>query len=195
MSADTLFSRTIMNLSGIATGGTTVDANLDPVYDSAGFNIGAPTSFASDYATATTAGLKDTGSVYRLVRVRSNLKLRRVRLFTGAVLDSTAASLTWDVGAYYSNSTKDGTQQQLQGTAISVNAFIASVATPTAAGLSNAIESAAILPESIDKMLWEFLGLSADPGGYIDLVAAVHTAGSSSYAAGGTVGIAVDYAN
>lgn len=176
---DTLKSRTITNM----------DAN-PIVYDTAGFNILAEESDATDYCTATAAGLGSTSSTYDTVRLRSNVKLRSVSLFTSAVLDSAGSPLlTFDIGASYSDSTTDGTQPQLQGTSISANAIGAVIATPTAAGVKGKVEVFKGNPADMDKMLWDFLGLSSDPGGYIDLVVSVHAAAGTAVA--GDIGLLV----
>ncbi len=178
---DTLKSRTITNMDTVPY-----------VQDSAGFNVAGVLSQTSDYASATTAGESTTSSTYKLVRLRSNCKVKNVKLFTSTKLDTNGSpTLTWDVGAYYSDSTEDGTQVALQGTSISASCFFAATATPTAAGQAGAVSSALILPASMDQMLWDFLGLSSDPGGYIDVVAAVHA--TAATAAAGDVGVIVDF--
>lgn len=181
MTADTLKSRSITNL----------DAN-PIVYDSAGFNIASREQTATDYASATTGGLASTSSTYNLVRMRSNAILRSVFLFTSAVLDSNVSpTLTFDVGAYYSDSTMDGTQSQNQGVLISANALAAVVATPTAAHVAGGKEVFVANPADQDKMLWDFLGLASDPGGFIDIVVAVHAAAATAVA--GDIGLRIGF--
>lgn len=181
MAADTLSSRTITNL----------DAN-PIVYDQAGFNIAGELSQASDYCSATTGGLVSTSSLYKLVRLRSNVKLKDMKFFVSTPLDTNGTkTLTWDFGAYYSDSTQDGTQSQLQGTLISANVFGAVIVSPATAKLPGAVTILPFAPANMDQMLWDFLALSSDPGGYIDVVAAVHAAAAT--AAAGDLGIIVSF--
>lgn len=181
MAADTLKSRSITN----------VDSN-PIIYDSAGFNIATRELTATDYATVTTGGLGSTSSLYYLVRMRSNSILRSVKLFVSTQLDTNASkTLTFDIGAYYSDSTMDGTQAQLQGTQISANAIAAAVASPPNAGVAGSVEFYSAPPAAMDKMLWDFLGLASDPGGYIDLVVAVHAVAAT--AAAGDLGMLVTF--
>lgn len=181
MAADTLKSRTITNL----------DSN-PLIYDNAGFNIAARQVNATDYSTPTTAGLASTSSLYKVVRLRSNVKLRGMKLFVSTALDTNGSkTLTWDVGAYYSDSTQDGTQSSLQGALISANAFAAVVVSPPTAGINNGTQILALAPAQMDQMLWDFLGIASDPGGYIDVVLAVHAVAAT--AATGDIGIYVEF--
>lgn len=196
---DTLSSRSIANLDGNLSANPAV---LPLQYDTAGFNIGARVVQTSDFCHATTGGLGTTASTYRLVRLRSNVKIKNVKFFTSVVLDSNATpTLAFDVGVYYSdNSANDGTSPSNTGS-ISTSAFFSAVATPQTAKLSGALTTALIAPANMDQMLWDFLGLTAsggldaiygDPGGYFDIVAAVHTVAATAVA--GDLAVIVDYA-
>lgn len=197
---DTLKSRTITNLDGNTSASPIA---LPSQYDSAGFNVGARLVQTCDYVTPTTGGLGTTSSSYKIVRLRSNVKIKSMKLFVSTALDTggLAASLTWDVGAYYSDSTVDGTQASLQGTLISATCFWSALVSP-AAGYNNAVVSSlAVTAVSQDQMLWDFLGLTppgaedavyGDPGGYIDVVAVPHAAADA--AASGNLAIEVIYA-
>lgn len=200
MTAENLLSRSITNLDGNNSASPIALSNQ---YDTAGFNIGARLVEASDYCAATTGGLGSTSSTYKLVRLRSNVKIKAMRFFVSTALDTggLAAALKFDIGAYYSDSTVDGTQPQLQGTLISASCFYSALVSP-AAGYNNAVVSS-LCPTavSMDQMLWDFLGLTApagqdaiygDPGGYIDIVAKVNTIANT--AAAGNLAIEVYYA-
>src|ERR1700749_1713342 len=65
------------------------------------------------YVTTTAAGLGNTSSTYKLVRLPSNAKVKALKLVADAALD-TSTGLKIDVGAYYSDSTVDVTQPSLQ---------------------------------------------------------------------------------
>lgn len=199
MTADTLLSRSITNLDG--------NNSASPIalalnYDTAGFNIGARLVQTSDYCTATTGGLGTTSSTYKLVRLRSNVKIKNIKFFVSTKLDTNASpTLSWDIGAYYSDSTVDGTLPANQGALISSSCFFAALVSPTAGGVGNGVSTVKLNPADMDKMLWDFLGLTApagqdavygDPGGFIDIVAAPHAAAAT--AAAGDLGVIVDYA-
>lgn len=200
MTTDTLSSRSIQNLDGNLSANPVV---LPSQYDTAGFNVAARLVETCDYCTATALGLASTSSTYKLVRLRSNVKVKAMRFFVSTALDTggLAASLTWDIGAYYSDSTVDGTPASVQGTLISASCFYSALVSP-AAGYNNAVVSSLIpTAVSMDQMLWDFLGLTApagedaiygDPGGYIDVVAKVHAAANT--AASGNLAIEVYYA-
>lgn len=199
MVADALLSRSITNLDG---NNSASPISLPLQYDTAGFNIGARIVQTSDYCTATTGGLATTSSTYKLVRLRSNVKIKSVKFFTDAVLDSYGTpTLTWNVGAYYSDSTVDGTQASLQGTLISSSCFFSALATPQTVGVGGAQTSTLIISTTMDKMLWDFLGLTApgaedaiygDPGGFIDVVAS--PAAAAHTAVSGNLAVIVDFA-
>lgn len=181
MAADTLKSRSITNL----------DSN-PIIYDAAGFNIGAREVVASDFSTPTGAGLVSTASLYKTVRVRSNVKLTSLKLFVSTLLDTNASkTLTWDVGLYYSDNTQDGTLPVNQGVLISANLLGAAIVSPGTAKLPGAVEVLPISPSNMGEELWEFAGLTSDPKCYFDIVLAVHAAAAT--AATGDIGVIVRY--
>lgn len=199
MATDTLLSRSITNLDGSTT---TTPITLGNQYDIAGANIAGVLNQTSDYCTATTGGLGSTSSTYKLVRLRSNCKIKNMKFFVSTALDTggLAASLTWDIGAYYSDSTTDGTQASLQGTLISASCFWSALVSPAAGWNNAAVSSLCPTAVSMDQQLWDFLGLTAtggedaiygDPGGYIDVVAKVHAAADA--AASGNLAVSVDF--
>lgn len=146
---------------------------------------------ASDVVAPTAAGLVATTSTYRVVRLPSNAKLKAIDIETTAALETSGSpTLAVDLGAYYSDSLNDGTAANVAGTLISVNAFAAAVVfggatTEKINGLSAYAVTHRIQP------LWLGLGLAADPGGFIDVVLAVHTAATT--AAAGNVIVRVSY--
>ena len=161
MATDTLKSASITNL----------DAN--PVVASTTGNGAA--GFAKtiyDYVTPTTGGLGTTASTYKLVRVPTTIKLNALRLTADAALD-TSTGLALDVGAYYSDSTTDGTQPALQGTSISANCFLAAGSFQSAFDSVDALTAFGVAKRQLP--LWDALALTSDPGGFFDIVVAVHT--------------------
>lgn len=159
---------------------------------SAGF--GAPThvSLLQDYVTPTAAGLGDTTSTYRVLRLPSTCSLKRLTLAVTAALDTggASASLLIDVGAYYSDATDDNTPPADQGNSISANCFLAAhsfgttadkVATGVASVGDFVIDGLGSLAKTLlTQPLWKQVGLSTDPGGFIDIVFAVHTAANTA---------------
>lgn len=145
--------------------------------------VGAPgiVKQTQDFVTPTTGGLGSTSSIYKVVRVPMQCYLKKVTVVADAALDTNGSpTLAIDVGAYYSDSTTDGTPVALQGTLISANAFIAAAlfgATTDLSVNSDGHWSAA----HQNSLLWSALGLTSPtgyfdgPGGNIDIVVAVHT--------------------
>jgi hypothetical protein len=145
---------------------------------------------AADGAKIVTASLtvttgKDTGSTYQLVRVKSTASIKRITLDAAALSASTA----FDFGVYYS-SANDGTPTALQGTVVDADFFASAVAC-TNANLAVDItnESGTYTIDKRTKALWDAVGLTADPGGYLDIVATA----TASTAGTGTMGISVSF--
>jgi len=147
----------------------------------------------SDYVAATAAGLVDTGSKYKMVRLPTQCIVKSIEVFSSAGLDS-STGLKIDIGAYYSDSTQDGTPASLQGTAIDVDCFLAATAFGQSGAGSRISGIANLDANLLNAQLWEQVGLASDPGGYIDVVLAVQTVASGT-AAAGNIGMNVDTVN
>jgi hypothetical protein len=178
MTADTLKSASITNLDTVPVTPNT-----------AGEGGVGETRNVSDYFTPTTGGLVSTSSTYKVLRVPTNAKIKNLQLRNDAALDSGSPSLAWDVGLYYSDSTMDGTSVANQGASISVNLFAAALTGAYGAGVYDILESFGVANQN--KPLWSAAGLSSDPGGYFDIVVAVHTAANT--AASHNVGVTCNY--
>lgn len=136
-----------------------------------------------DFVTPTTGGLASTSSKYKMVRVPSNCYLKDVKVVADAALDSNVSpTLAIDVGAYYSDSTVDGTKVANQGAVISATAFASNVAFGDAAHLTITPTVGLWTETKRQTLLWSALGLSADPGGQIDIVVAVHVVAATAVA-------------
>lgn len=172
MSADTLKSTSITNLDSSPV-----------VQNTSGQGGKAPLWNSNDYVSATALGLGNTGSTYKMVRVPSCAILKDGNLIATTQLDSNATpALAIDLGAYYSDSNTDGTEPANVGTSISVNCFVAAVAFgSSAAGTKLDCLSAFSVDKRVEP-LWKALALSSDPGGFIDIVLAVHTAANTGVA-------------
>lgn len=123
----------------------------------------------TDYVTTTAAA--SIGSIYRLVRIPSSVTVKNV------VLENEAqAAGAGDVGLYYSDSTTDGTQVALQGTALDVDFFGTAVSVATAQRISVINESGTNPVSKRNQPIWQAAGLSVDPGGYFDVAVTLTTA-------------------
>jgi hypothetical protein len=180
MAADTLSSASITNLDTIPF-----------VANNPGEGGSGYLRDVSDYVTPTTGGLASTSSIYKMVRLPTGAKLKKLQLFCTSVLDSNASpTLAVDVGAYYSDSTIDGTPVADQGVSISAACFLSNVAFGAATTKSvDALQ--ALSPQKRNEPLWQAVGLAADPGGFIDIVVAVHAAAAT--AASQQMGIDAQY--
>lgn len=187
MAGEQLKSTSITNLDGDTYGVITTPT--------AGFGAGARVQEKDDTVNVTLVGLTSTASTYKMVRLPTNVKLKKILGRANVALD-TSTGLALDVGAYYSDSTTDGTPQANQGTAISVNCFAAASTIMQSSGgvKSDAqlLDNSKFTPDLQKQPLWQAVGLSKDPGGYIDIVVAVHTAATSGAAS--TFGVLVEYA-
>ena len=184
MAADTLKSLSITNLDAVPI-----------VPNPTGKGANGYLKSISDYSTPTTGGLASTSSIYRLVRLPTNAKIKNITLSSDAALDSNGSpTLTFDVGAYYSDSANDGTAVANQGVLISANCFGAVVAFGAAHENIYALGAYSVANRNLP--LWQALniqvnGLNADPGGFIDVVVAVHAVAATAVSS--NLGIEVDY--
>lgn len=154
---------------------STAITNLDaspPVAVQAG--AGAPGFLRSVDGFVTISASMAAGSTYRLVRLPTAARVKRVTLESAA---QGAGKINLSV--YYSDSTKDGTQVALQGIIVPTtgdqffasDVDLASAVVPT--DVTN--ESGNYTLDKRSKELWDALGLASDPGGCFDVVAVVHT--------------------
>ena len=182
--ADTVKSASITSLDA-APQNTTTATTL-----TAGNGAAARMRNYSDFVAATTGGLASTSSTYKMLRLPTNAIIKKGNLFTKSGLDS-STGLAVDLGAYYSDSTLDGTPAALQGTLISANCFVAAAAFGQS-GAGSSINAVSNLDANLLKSpLWAQVGLTSDPGGYIDIVLAVHTVVSGS-ATAGNIGLNIE---
>lgn len=118
------------------------------------------------------------GSTYQLVRVATNVKVKSVDFYSEA-----QGAGKVQLSVYYSDSTVDGTAAANQGLIVPTTgaAFFsddidcASTVAISNKVFANAATSGANNVSLWNTPLWKALGLTADPGGYLDIVAVVHT--------------------
>ena len=142
--------------------------------------------------------LTSTSTTYDLIRLPSTVVLKRLEIICSAGLDVDATpTLAVDVGAYYSD-TDDGTLAANQGTTVTaVDFFAAAVAFGQQVSGTGTITGEKVdtspLPEDMNLPLWDACGLSSDPGGYIDLVLAVHTAATTESSTPTTIAMKAEF--
>lgn len=120
----------------------------------------------NDYITPTTG--KTTGSIYRLVRVRSSVHIKQILLDSAAMAGSTA----FDFGVYYSDDPLDPNYAANAGAVIDADFFASAVDVSSAVRATDITnESGTYTADKRNKALWDALGLSADPGGFFDICA------------------------
>ena len=133
---------------------------------------GAPGFLRHAGGYATVSASASVGSTYQLARIPSNAKVKSV-IFESEAQGAGKVQL----GFYYSSSTVDGTAVANQGTVVSGSvAFISGdidcTSAVTRAGYTGA---GSYTMDKRTQPIWQALGLATDPGGFLDLVATVHT--------------------
>ncbi len=114
----------------------------------------------NDYFTPTSG--KTVGSTYRVIRLKSTAHVKHIFWEAGAMTQG-----PFDVGAYYSDAA-DGTQPALAGTVIDADFFASAVSAASAVGITDITnESGTYTADKRNKQLWDALGLTSDPGGFI----------------------------
>lgn len=149
--------------------------NLDatpPVANQAGNGAPGALKRVSGYVTASAS--MAAGSTYRLVRLPTNARDISV------VFESAAQGAgKFNLSAYYSDSTVDGTPVAVQGIIVPTTGdqfWASDIDCASAVARTDVTnESGNNTLDKRGKELWDALGLSADPGGFIDVVAVIHT--------------------
>jgi hypothetical protein len=126
-------------------------------------------------------------ATYQFCRVPSNAKVKQV------LFDSEAqAAGAIDIGVYYATDGEGGKPTALlAANAISQALFASAVALTSASGPTDVTnESGTYTPDKRNQPLWQAAGLSADPGGYFDIVGTITTAITTGT---GKMGMTVNY--
>lgn len=169
--------------------------NLDAspiVANTQGSGAGAYTKTSIDFATPVAANLV-AGSTYQMVRLPFTAKVQWISLDADAALDTNAApTLTFNVGAFFSDSTTDGTPAASQGTVINATAFASAVVVGRATALANVYALGGFAVAKRQQPLWQALGQASNPGGFVDIVLQVQ--GPAATGASANIGITVEYA-
>lgn len=128
-------------------------------------------------------------STYRLCTVPSNARVDTVKYQCGIL----GTSCTINVGVYYPTFIPVGAGSltaALAGTSINTTFFASGIASATAVALTEITNQSTTNTIALQELpLWQAVGLSADPGISLDIVANVAVA----TAAAGLVGVKVQY--
>lgn len=171
---------------------TSIDAS-PPVRSTTGKGGAGTLTSVYGFVSPTTGFL--TGSNYLLCRVPSNAVVKSVKIdFSGTI-----TTMTGDVTIFYSDEALDqvGISSGKTGVVNSLSTTAALFATALALGSQTAgavvditDESGNYPPSARNKQLWDAAGLSADPGGFFDVVF-MNT--STMNVSGAVVGLEVIY--
>lgn len=163
--------------------------------------VSGPYSETTYDGYVTTGAANDAGTAYRMVRVKSDVKVKKI------ILESAAqgATFTVNVGVNYPDdvryvalgkSTLVSTASPPAATNIIDADFFASAVVLTSAygptDVTN--ESGTYTVDLRGEPLWQAVGLPADPGGYFDIVVATTVAGTGGALLGLRVVVATNNA-
>lgn len=167
---------------------TNLDA-VPKVFSTAGKGASADLRYVEGYATAVASSSAD--ATYQLVRVPSTAVIKEI------IFESEAQGAgKFDLGVYYSTGgDSPGAAAALLAAAAVDQDFFASVidCASLVARTDVTNESATYTLDKRVQPLWQAVGLSADPGGFFDIVATVKTTAVTTGT--GKFGISVKYTN
>lgn len=168
---------------------------FQPVGDLQSAGAGAPSRVNSIVGIVTAVAADAAGSTYQLVRVPSFAILKSLVFMSEA-----QGAGKVQVSAYYSSSKIDGTTIPNQGLVVPATgvAFFsgdidcAARVAPLNVLFNNDTNAGSNNLGNWNKRFWDALGLAADPGGFFDIVAVVHTTAITT--GGGRIGLRVEFA-
>lgn len=149
--------------------------NLDAspaVRNTAGEGAAAPLKVNSSGSVVGVAS-SSIGATYQFLRVPSNAKLKALFFESAA-----QAAGAMDVGLYYATDGEGGKPTALlAAAAINQALFASAVALTALAQPTNIVnEGGSFTADKQNQPLWQAAGLSADPGGFFDIVGTLTTA-------------------
>jgi hypothetical protein len=173
--------------------------NLDASPVVAGATGEGESGFLREINDSVTATVGDSiGSVYRLCRIPTNAKVKRV-LLTYPTASTAGAT---DIDVAFSDSANDGTQPSLAGGIVQLTGPVDNKLFGSATALTSALKNSDITfantftAQHQNLPLWQVLvalgatQFTADPGGFFDIVAKLTTALT---VAAGLFSVEVDY--
>lgn len=135
----------------------------------------------------TTVASSSADATYQICRVASNCKIKSIYLEAGA-----QGAGAFDIGVYYATDGEGGQPKALlAAAAISQALFASAVDCASAVSTDVTNESGTYTLDKRTQPLWQAAGLSADPGGYFDIVLTVKTTAVTTGAT--KVGLRVNY--
>ena len=177
-----------MAAENLKSAAITVLDTLPQLYPTAGEGASGYVRAQNAYITPTSGAT--AGSTYKIMRLHTGVKVKHV-LIEGAA--ETAGA--YNIGLYYGDGPTvgimDGTPPALAGTAVSATLFASAFSLATAvAEPSDITNQSGNYPATARNLpLWQAAGLSADPGGFFDLVLVSTTAPT----VGALIGLEVEY--
>jgi hypothetical protein len=168
---------------------STFITNLDAspsVQNTAGEGGPAPVKDVDGWATVIASG--SVGATYQLARVPSNAKIKSITWESEA-----QGAGKFSLGVYYATDGEGGRPTALLvANTINQNLFATDIDTTSAITPVNYTnQSTNYTLDKRTQPLWQAAGLSADPGGMLDIVATVHTTAVTTGT--GKIGIRVSY--
>ncbi len=157
---------------------TTSITNLDAtpmVANTAGEGAGQALLVQTEYITVSAAA--STTSTYRMIRVPTNAKVKSLVVESEAMGGGNVNLSVYYSDAYATDGSPPTQAGAIVGGSPGGNAFFASDIDLTSAIVGTQIinESGTNTLNLRNTALWSALGLTADPGGFFDLVYVVHT--------------------
>ncbi len=191
--ANIAFSQSIANLDGLPllTQATVPTQAVNPIIrNTAGEGGVGILQQISD--TVIVASGDNTSSRFSFVRLPTTAHVKSVKLYTTTIASAGSA----DFNVRYSDAITDGTPANLQGTVPQIssanNKLFGAAQSMVASGSPYDLTyaNATNFPlGSENQPLWQVLGLTVDPGGFLDIVAYVTT----TVTTGGVAMLRVDY--
>lgn len=167
-----------------SAGITNLDA-VPPLANTQGEGAKFSLECVDDWATVPASA--SAASTFRLVRIPTTCKVKQV-LFES---EAQAAGAT-DIGLYYSSSVNDSPAALAKaGAVIDADFFASAVALTNASGPTDVTNEGGFYTLNERSLpIWKAVGLSADPGGFFDVVATLSTAVTTGT---GKIGCRVSY--
>ena len=136
--------------------------------------------YVETYEVATTS-IDEAGDIIRMIRIPSKLRISQILIYNDDLDGHGTPTLAADLGLYRPNG----------GAVLDADAFASAITTlqsANTAGVNIAFEAQDIA--SLGKQAWEYCsGVTADPGGHLDVALTVTTGAAT--AAAGTVSMSV----
>lgn len=150
--------------------------------------MGAPGDLKNVEGSAVAVASSSADATYQLVRIPSNAKVKNIRFESAA-----QGAGKFDLGLYYATNGELGKATSLlAAAAIDQDFFATDIDAASAVAITDVTnESGSYTIDKRNQPIWQAVGLSSDPGGFLDIVATVHTTAVTTGT--GRLGVSVDY--